>query len=507
MIVLSEFADQAVGFNACDTNLLRHGWLGGPTPDCADSAGLLSPLPMMRNPWDRSTRASSQRAGSASGGRRLALLTRPLGYGAAAVGFTALGLLPLHLLLAQRLERQQRQQLASQVSAMVLLSEVALERYSPPELSELMGTPVVVSSRPPGAVTRTQPADPPLVQQAEALRADLCRKLSTCPSVWPARLSPPVGPGRGVWVQLNSSLETAWLFAPIPAWRGWPPDPPILIVSSTMGGLAALLLFLSLEVQRPLRLLDAALEQVGLDQQPRPVPARGTRAVRHLTHHFNTMVLRLREASQERATMLAGVAHDLRAPLTRLRLRLAGATPWSAEERRRAEGDLTALETITEQFLLFVGADGREDALDVPLESLVAEAANGVDPVALSLAPMRRRVCPVALTRAVANLLANAQSHGRPPLRLRLRALPEEGFAIEVWDGGPGLSPAEWERAKQPFQRLDPARGGQGHSGLGLAIVERVARAHGGSLACRQGTAAEGDGFVVVLTGYSLPEA
>jgi two-component system osmolarity sensor histidine kinase EnvZ len=419
-----------------------------------------------------------------------------------------LGLLLLHLLLAQRLERQQRRQLASQVSAMVLLSEVALERYSPAELTDLVGTPVVVGARPPGALTPHQRrADPSLAARAEALHADLCRKLSTCPPVWPAGPAPLPGAGRGVWVQLNSPLETAWLFTSMPAWRGWPPEPPILILSTAMGGLAALLLFLSLEVQRPLRLLDAALAEVGLDQHPSPVPARGTRAVRHLTHHFNSMVARLREASQERATLLAGVAHDLRAPLTRLRLRLAAPATWSAEERSRAEGDLTALERITEQFVLFVGADGGEEVVEVPLDSLVAEAANTVEQVELSLEPMQRRVRPIALTRAVANLLSNAESHGQPPLRLRLRALPEEGFAIEVWDGGPGLAPEDWERAKQPFQRLDPARGGLGHSGLGLAIAERVARAHGGGLTCRQGRDGGCSGFGVVLTGFSAPKS
>ncbi|MEB3318719.1 MAG: ATP-binding protein [Cyanobacteriota bacterium] len=436
---------------------------------------------------------------------RLAPPLRPVGYGAAAAGFTALGLLFLHLLLAQRLERQQRHQLATQVSAMVLLGEVASERYSPAELAVLMGTPVVVGPRPPGAVTPSLPAADALRRQGEDLRADLCGKLTTCPLVWPAQTAGPGGPGRGAWVQLNTSLDTTWLFAPIPVLRGWPPDPQLLSLAGTFGGLATLLLFLSLEVQRPLRQLDGALEGVGLESQPRPVPECGTGVVRHLTAHFNTMLGRLEQASQERATMLAGLAHDLRAPLTRLRLRLAHETPWTAEERKRAERDLTALERITAQFLLFAGAEGKERALVLPLEALVAEAANAVDTVELDLEPMERRVQPVTLGRAVANLLLNAQFHGQPPLRLVLRPLPDEGFAIAVVDGGPGIPDGQWERAKQPFQRLDPARGGLGHSGLGLAIAERVARVHGGTLSCRQASA-EGGGFVVELTGHSLRE-
>lgn len=444
-------------------------------------------------------------AGPGRAETRLEQLLRPLGYGAAAMGFTALALLALHLLLAQRLEQQQRRQLANQVSAMVLLSEVALERYSPSDLAELMGTKVAVGPHPPQSPVPTPAADSTLRRQAEALRADLCGKLNSCPVVWAVGQRAPLGPGRGVWVQLNSPLETAWVFAPIPALRGWPPDPQLFTLAATMGGLSTLLLFLSLEVQRPLRQLDTALEQVGLDQQPGAVPARGTGAVRNLTHHFNTMLLRLQQANQERATMLGGIAHDLRSPLTRLQLRLAQPTPWSARERQRAELDLQALRAITEQFLLFVGAAGQEPAVWVPLDALVAEAANAVESVELALEPLQRRVRPTALTRAVANLLINAQSHGEPPLRLVLLPLPQEGFVIEVWDQGSGIPPQQWERAKQPFQRLDAARGTLGHSGLGLAIAERVARAHGGELTCGQSDAQGSQGFVVRLTGFSLP--
>ncbi|MFM9087621.1 MAG: hypothetical protein ACKOPT_05710, partial [Cyanobium sp.] len=96
-------------------------------------------------------------------------LLRPLGHGAAAAGFTALALLVLHVLLAQRLERQQRRQLVVQVSAMVLLSEVALEGYSPPELAEGLGSRVALGARPPQADPAASPADGTLRRQAEAL--------------------------------------------------------------------------------------------------------------------------------------------------------------------------------------------------------------------------------------------------------------------------------------------------------------------------------------------------
>jgi two-component system osmolarity sensor histidine kinase EnvZ len=430
---------------------------------------------------------------------------RRLGYGASTAGFTALALLLLQLLLAQRLEQQQRRQLATQVGGSVLLAELGLERFSPVALADLSGMRLAVGPRPPGASSPGQPAPLALRLQAEALRNDLCRRLSHCPLVWPSGPGAPTrSPGRGAWVELQSPLETVWLFAPIAPRHGWPPDPQLASLALVSGGLASLLLFLALEVQRPLRRLEGALAKVGLDSdlpQPPLVASGGTAAVRRLTQRFNAMLNRIEATNQERHTMLAGLAHDLRSPLTRLRLRLASSGPLAADEQRRADADLAALERITRQFLQFVGAESQEEPVLVPLEALVAEAANGVDQVQLELEPMGRCVQPIALARAIANLLDNAAIHGQPPLRLVLRSMGQEGFAIEVWDAGPGIAEADWERALQPFQRLDPARSGVGHSGLGMAIAARVAQAHGGSverLAPAQG------GFAVVLKGRSL---
>ncbi|MFN7894815.1 MAG: ATP-binding protein [Cyanobacteriota bacterium] len=440
---------------------------------------------------------------------------RRLGYGASTAGFTALALLLLQLLLAQRLEQQQRRQLATQVAGSVLLAELGLERFSPVALADLSDMRLAVGPRPPAAASPGQPAPLALRQQAEALRNDLCRRLSHCPLVWPIGSGPigsvPIGsgaptrsPGRGAWVELQSPLETVWLFAPIAPRHGWPPDPQLASLALVAGGLASLLLFLALEVQRPLRRLEGALAKVGLDSvlpQPPLVASGGTAAVRRLTQRFNAMLHRIEATDRERRTMLAGLAHDLRSPLTRLRLRLASSGPIAADERRRAEADLAALERITSQFLQFIGAESQEEPVLVPLEALVAEAANGVATVQLELEAMERCVQPIALARAIANLLDNAAIHSLPPLRLVLRSIGQEGFAIEVWDGGPGIAAADWERALQPFQRLDPARSGVGHSGLGMAIAARVAQAHGGSL---ERLAPAMGGSAVVLRGRSL---
>jgi two-component system osmolarity sensor histidine kinase EnvZ len=295
----------------------------------------------------------------------------------------------------------------------------------------------------------------------------------------------------------------------MPALHAWPPEPFLLVLSLAAGSLAGVLLYLTLEVQRPLRLLEAALADVGLEALPPHLPVCGSRAVRQLTERFNAMVNGLARASRERAAMLAGIAHDLRSPITRLRLRLALAAqaPMDAAALARAEADLTSLERITRQFLVFAGAEAEEAALPLPLDQLLAETAAvvGDTPIALDLPPLRRCVRPTALGRAVANLLENACAHGRPPLRLLLRPWDAagaegggDGFEIQVWDAGEGIPAAAWERARLPFQRLDEARGSQGHCGLGLAIAERVARSHRGEL-----VRLEGPGFGVALRGRS----
>ncbi len=435
----------------------------------------------------------------------LAAARSTLLYGLAGVGVALLSTAQLQLLLAERLERARISQLGSEVLFQVRLSELALGRLPPTTLARLSGLPLRVGELPAAAGR----GDRSLEAQATLLRQELCRSLQPCPQVLPAG-----GPQRGVWVQLLAPLEPVWLLAPIPPAPAWPPDPWLLLAGLCLGGSVALLLFFALEVQRPLRQLQQGLADVGTAAAPLALPGRrGTADVRRLQERFNAMLRRLERSEQERSVMLAGIAHDLKSPLTRLRLRLSLAGLADAD-LLQAEADLTALERITSQFLLFAGGSDDEPALAVPLEQLLAESAAGLDELslALDLQPLQRVVQPVALGRAVANLIDNARQHGGPPLRLVLRAAPPEGqgFRIVLWDGGPGISADQWQRALMPFQRLDAARSGQGHCGLGLAIAARVARAHGGGLerleSDADGAAAGGrGGFGIALTGRSRP--
>ena len=409
---------------------------------------------------------------------------------AAAAGVGAL--LLLQLLLGRNLERLRIRQLAAPVAQTSRLAELALERLPPMGVAEFSGLPIRISP----------PAGPPS-PQAEALAADLCRRLDPCPRVRSAATGGP----RGLWVELQSPLEPAWLFVPLPAARLSPPDPLLLALAIVAAGLITTLTALAVEVQRPLALLERGLARVGVEDRPTAIQERGRGAVRRLARHFNAMLERLERTAQERATMLAGIAHDLNSPLTRLRLRLSmpeGRHTLSPEDRAKAQGDLDAMARMLRQFLHFAGA-AEEPALTVPLDQVLAElSASHGSPGALELAlePMERTVRVTALQRAVANLIDNAHSHGRAPWRLVLRSDHDAGFTIEMWDGGSGIPPERWGRALQPFQRLDPARGGLGHCGLGLAIAARVAAAHHGALHWRRGE--QGQGFAVCISGRSL---
>jgi len=281
----------------------------------------------------------------------------------------------------------------------------------------------------------------------------------------------------------------------------------LLLAGLGLGASSALLLFFWWEVQRPLRQQQQALARVGRDQWPDPQRERGTAVVRQLIGRFNAMVQRLQAGERERAVMLAGIAHDLKSPLTRLRFRLSLAG-LPAADLQQAEADITAMERITGQFLQFAGGVDQEAAVAVPLDQLLAEQTAGIAAadLALALEPLERVVRPVALGRAVANLIDNARSYGAPPLLLQLEAAAPEGlgFRIVVWDGGPGIAAERWQQALMPFQRLDAARGGSGHCGLGLAIAARVARGHGGQLERLEGSGSGPQRFGIAIRGRSI---
>ena len=396
------------------------------------------------------------------------------------LGSLLISLLLLQALFGRQMERLQIQQLGRNLALNVRLTELNLERYPPALISNLTGLDLIVRDKP------TQSDQTPAAQKRRIneLQAVLCNRLSHCPTVYPAG---EIQREPDVWIELISPLEPVWLGSQLPATRGWPPEPMLLLAALISAVIVTGVLYLLFEVERPLKGLETALSRVGEGSDPARLPHRGAPEVQRITTHFNAMVERLAANRRERATMLAGIAHDLRAPITRLRFRLSMAA-LSQDERDRCTGDLESLERITGQFLLYAGGGEREAMVTCPLDHWLAEVAAGYSAkdFKLDLVSIDADIRPVAMGRAVGNLIDNAFNYGKAPVVVRLKR-HEDSVSIEVWDQGGGIPSARWERALQPFQRLDEARGAQGHCGLGLAIVSHVIEQHGGNIQCLKG--------------------
>jgi two-component system osmolarity sensor histidine kinase EnvZ len=202
---------------------------------------------------------------------------------------------------------------------------------------------------------------------------------------------------------------------------------------------------------------------------------------------------------RERAMVLAGISHDLRTPLSRMRLGLemSGAESGAADAMI---ADIDEMDAVIGQFLDFARGVTEEKS-EQDAGTLMEEIVEHYTRVGKSVSLSGDRFVPfpfarMAVRRAVSNLVDNALRYAGGPVEVQLKKAGR-GAIIDVRDRGPGIPEREAERLKRPFTRLDDARGGPSGAGLGLAIVERVARAHGGRLELLP---REGGGLVARLT-------
>ncbi len=259
-------------------------------------------------------------------------------------------------------------------------------------------------------------------------------------------------------------------------WFGWG---AVVLLLALCG--AYLVMF---HVTRPLKALADAALAIGRGRRIGALAGNGPGEIRSVTHAFNQMSADLARHDEDRALILAGISHDLRTPLTRLRL----AAEMSAEESAR-EGmcaDIDEMDKIIGQFLDFARDPEGEPAEPTDLRAVVMHVAEPMlrrgARIEMKIAELPLlRLRPLALLRLVANLLNNALRHGggTAPIEIGTRVEGND-VILEVMDRGPGIPAEEADRLKQPFTRLESARSGASGAGLGLAIVERVARSHGG---------------------------
>jgi len=255
-------------------------------------------------------------------------------------------------------------------------------------------------------------------------------------------------------------------------------------------------------INRPLAALTHAARQVAGGTRPQALAEVGATELRTLADAFNRMTAALQRAEAERVLLLAGVSHDLRTPLSRMRLAIEMLGLGDSAMTAGMIQDIEDMDAIIDQFLDFARADGGETVdpqgdLQALIEEVVQRYARDGKPVSASLdelPPMPLR--PMAIKRLVVNLVENALRYAGTAVEIEARRRGAQ-VAISVLDRGPGIPADAANRMLQPFTRLESSRGGAKGAGLGLAIVQRIAAMHRGDVALH---AREGGGLEVRVT-------
>jgi len=291
----------------------------------------------------------------------------------------------------------------------------------------------------------------------------------------------------GVWVSFRIDADEYWVSLPRSRierdeplrWIGWG---ALVLALAVIGAFLVVA-----RINQPLRELTRAAEQLGRGATPSRVTEAGPAEIRTLAHAFNQMAADIQRQDEERALLLAGVSHDLRTPLSRIRLALEMLDDHGvADLKAGVVQDIEDIDGAISQFLDFARPiDAEQLASDADLNALARAVVerytrNGKD-VRLETAnlpslPLRRQ----AMQRLLANLIDNALRHGDGTVDVKTG---RNGLItyIEVLDRGPGIPQADTARMLQPFTRMNSARSTSG-TGLGLAIVDRIARLHGGAV-------------------------
>lgn len=239
---------------------------------------------------------------------------------------------------------------------------------------------------------------------------------------------------------------------------------------------------------RPLAALERAAQSVGQGKFPPPLPERGPSDIRAVTKAFNQMNEGIRKLEEDRALLMAGVSHDLRTPLTRIRLATEMMSPEDSYLAESMIKDTEECNEIINQFMDYLRSVQLQDMEAIDLNQVaedvsVADGATG-HKLEFSKGELvgRLEANEVAIRRAVTNLVVNAVRYGGGWVKISTGTSADRRHQwIAVDDNGPGIAADQVETVLQPFTRGDTARGSEG-TGLGLAIVKRIVEQHQGSL-------------------------
>jgi signal transduction histidine kinase len=287
----------------------------------------------------------------------------------------------------------------------------------------------------------------------------------------------------------------------VPAPRPGPPLPRgIFLELGILALMLAIVLFLmARSVTRPLSALAGSAEAMSRGDKLPPLPETGARELKEATHAFNTMHERLERYMKSRASLLAAISHDLRTPLTRLRLRAEKVD--DAELRESFKRDVDGMSDMLKATLgFFEGMAGDEASEPVDVMRLLGDicvefAEMGEDVTLEGSAGRPIDARPNALKRCITNLVSNAVKYGR---NAKITVNDGDQLVLRVTDSGPGVPEASLDKVFEPFHRLEDSRHPDtGGTGLGLSIARDIAQAHGGSLVLENRAAG---GLVAILT-------
>ncbi|MGA6101442.1 MULTISPECIES: ATP-binding protein [Psychrobacter] len=308
-----------------------------------------------------------------------------------------------------------------------------------------------------------------------------------------------------LWVQ-DSRDDSFWIREPVVYYSQYSPTLLILFLIGLPILSLLTIILLARQLNRPLRYLQrAATNYIRLGHATTLPTQKGPTEIRQVNMAFNRLFTTLNQAQKERTIMLAGISHDLRTPLTRMRL-----TAEMLPDDFFREGliyDIEDMDAILEQFISFM-KDGSDEPVSLTnLDTIFNEIMVQFAPMKFVYQSECHKVIPVrplSIKRLIINLINNANRYGKPPIYLSATVIPtfietveeedsdvvsenvvnkeaQEQLMICVRDCGDGVAEDQLERIMQPFERGETARTTQG-SGLGLAIVDRIARLHHGTV-------------------------
>ena len=263
------------------------------------------------------------------------------------------------------------------------------------------------------------------------------------------------------------------------------PEALLLVMAATIVLTLFTAIILARRVTRPLELLAEAARHIGLGSHPASLPETGAEELAELARTFNQMSLQVQALLANRTILMAGISHDLRTPLARMRIALE-MLPENVDPKivTRLTNDVAEMNRLIGEFLVFSRGIEKEAMQEVDLQMLLRElsdnaAMEGVAVELKSRGPCIRPVGPLALRRILDNLISNAIRYGDGhPVEIECECGDGESV-IRVLDRGSGIPPAEIENVFRPFYRLESSRStATGGSGLGLAIAQQLANAN-----------------------------